>query len=67
MISYKILIFRQWIGGTTLLNLIFADFVCIFSKNKATLDKVFNRFGYKCSKELKKAQFYFSRDHGCEL
>ena len=41
--------------------------LCIFSKNWATLGKISNGSEQKCSKELKKAQFYFSRDHGCEV
>ena len=40
---------------------------CIFSKNKATLDKVFYKSGLKCSKEIFKNQFYFSGDHCCEV
>ena len=31
--------------------------LCIFSKNKATSDKVFYGSGQKCSKELKKHRF----------
>ena len=39
----------------------------IFSKNKATLDKVSYGSGQKCSKGTQKLKFYFSRDHCCEV
>ena len=35
----------------------FLKTLCIFSKNKATSDKVSYGSGQKCSKELKKSQF----------
>ena len=34
---------------------LFFKTTCILSKNKATLDKVKNGYGQKCSKELKKS------------
>ena len=46
---------------------LFLKTLCIFSKNKATSDKVSYGSEQKCSKELKKSQFYFSRDHCCEV
>ena len=36
---------------------LFLKILCIFSKNKATLDKVSYGFGQKCSKELKNHNF----------
>ena len=36
---------------------LFLKILCIFSKNKATSDKVSNGFGQKCSKELKNHSF----------
>ena len=36
---------------------LFLKTLCIFSKNKATLDKVSHRSGQKCSKELKNHSF----------
>ena len=36
---------------------LFLKTLCIFSKNKATLDKVSYGSGQKCSKELKKHSF----------
>ena len=38
---------------------LFLETLCIFSKNKATSDKMFQR--------TQKPQFYFSRDHCCEV
>ena len=46
---------------------LFLKTLSIFSKNTATSDKVSYGSGQKCSKELKKSQFYFSRDHCCEV
>ena len=36
---------------------LFFKILCVFSKNKATLDKVFNGSDTKCSKELKNHSF----------
>ena len=36
---------------------LFLKTLCIYSKNKATLDKVSNGSGQKCSKELKNHRF----------
>ena len=36
---------------------LFLKTLCIFSKNKATLDKVSYEYGQKCSKELKNHSF----------
>ena len=36
---------------------LFLETLCIFSKNKATLDKVYYGSGQKCSKELKNHSF----------
>ena len=46
---------------------LFLKMSCIFLKNKATLDKLSNGSDRKCSKELKKSLFYFSRDYCCEV
>ena len=46
---------------------LFLKTLCIFSKNKATSDKVSYGYGQKCSKELKNSKLYFSRDHCCEV
>ena len=47
---------------------LFLKTLCIFSKNKATSDKVSYGSGQKCSKELENnTEFYFSRDHCCEV
>ena len=56
------------LGGSAPLDLILKT-SCISQKNKATLVKASNGSDQKCSKEFKipKSQFYFSRDHGCEV
>ena len=46
---------------------LFLKTLCVFSKNKATSDKVSYGSGQKCSEELKNHSFYFSRDHYCEV
>ena len=50
-----------WTSGPYLWRLF-----CIFSKNKATLDKETYGSCQKCSKELKN-QFYFSRGNCCKV
>ena len=52
--------------GVLYLWALFLRTLCIFSKNKATLDKVSYESDQKGSKEVKN-QFSFSRDHCCEV
>ena len=46
---------------------LFLKTLCIFSKNKATLDKASYGSDQKCSKELKHHSFYLSRGYCCEV
>ena len=47
----------EWLKGVLHLWALFSKTLCIFSKNKATLDKETYGSGQKCSKELKNYSF----------
>ena len=67
--SHDVLLTKEWYGFPTVNKFIkafkgvlhpwalFLKTLCIFSKNKATLDKVSHGSGQKCSKELKNHSF----------
>ena len=48
---------RSFVKGVLHLWALFLKTLCIFSKNKAPLDKVSYGSGHKCSKELKNHSF----------
>ena len=48
---------EKWVKGVLHPGALFLKTLCIFSKSKATLDKVSYGSGQKCSKELKNHSF----------
>ena len=68
----KHLVFVYTLSGRTLKGVLhpwalFLKTLCIFSKNKATSEKVSHGSGQKMFQRTQKSQFYFSRDHCCEV